>query len=386
MKEYIFNIHDVILLFTIMSGFLLAIFQVFTNKTNKMQTSILTIFFLNQSVLASSILFFWNDYFRSSFKYSLDALLFVQDCSYIFQGSLIYLYIATLTNKNFNLLSLLKIHITTIVLLPLIALLVFRSDLPAVRSNSDAISFYYDGAPGKMHFLIHLTAIIYGFLALIVVKTYDKNIKNSVSDYQFSSTTYITILLLGFLVVWALKILFEFYGFFNFSVFAATIDSMGIVHNYLNFFLLQFLFILSINNAGKMLAADLQDNKKLPHYNPGEMDEIIQRINNGIYEHKLHLETAINIDRFSTSIGLSARAVSAAINKHLHTNFFEFINSHRVAAAKEFLADKNKLHNSIIDIQLECGFNSKTAFNRFFKRLTGTTPSEYRKLTRVELN
>jgi AraC-like DNA-binding protein len=34
---------------------------------------------------------------------------------------------------------------------------------------------------------------------------------------------------------------------------------------------------------------------------------------------------------------------------------------------------------TILGIAFDCGFNTKSAFNRVFKKLTGFTPSEYKK-------
>jgi AraC-like DNA-binding protein len=34
---------------------------------------------------------------------------------------------------------------------------------------------------------------------------------------------------------------------------------------------------------------------------------------------------------------------------------------------------------SLLGIALDSGFNSKSAFNRFFKKATGLTPSDYKK-------
>ncbi len=49
---------------------------------------------------------------------------------------------------------------------------------------------------------------------------------------------------------------------------------------------------------------------------------------------KLFLKQNLNIDEFSKRINLPVKEVSAVINKHYGTNFFEFMNSYRVEEAK----------------------------------------------------
>ena len=72
-------------------------------------------------------------------------------------------------------------------------------------------------------------------------------------------------------------------------------------------------------------------------------------------------------------------ALADAINKAFGTNFFEFINSYRIEESKRYLADEKYKDMTIMDILLESGFNSKSAFQRFFKRLTGISPTEFRR-------
>ena len=47
----------------------------------------------------------------------------------------------------------------------------------------------------------------------------------------------------------------------------------------------------------------------------------------------------------------------------------------RVNAACEALTDTDK---AISDIALDCGYNNLSNFNRQFKKITGSTPNEYR--------
>ncbi|MDO8896190.1 MAG: helix-turn-helix domain-containing protein, partial [Bacteroidales bacterium] len=60
-------------------------------------------------------------------------------------------------------------------------------------------------------------------------------------------------------------------------------------------------------------------------------------------------------------------------------NFYGYINKFRVEKSKKLLTDKELDKYSIIGIAFESGFNSKTAFNTAFKKITGQTPSEFKK-------
>jgi AraC-like DNA-binding protein len=48
-----------------------------------------------------------------------------------------------------------------------------------------------------------------------------------------------------------------------------------------------------------------------------------------------------------------------------------------VEAFKELLVQAKMQHLTILAIAFESGFNSKTVFNTFFKKITGITPKSY---------
>jgi len=52
---------------------------------------------------------------------------------------------------------------------------------------------------------------------------------------------------------------------------------------------------------------------------------------------------------------------------------------YRVEEAIRILSDDKKNKKTIEEISEMVGYNSKTAFNNAFKKLTGITPSEFRK-------
>jgi AraC-like DNA-binding protein len=59
------------------------------------------------------------------------------------------------------------------------------------------------------------------------------------------------------------------------------------------------------------------------------------------------------------------------------------VNSYRVEDVKKRLASYQEADKTILDIAFDAGFNTKTSFNRVFKKLTRMTPSQYRRRYKV---
>lgn len=95
-------------------------------------------------------------------------------------------------------------------------------------------------------------------------------------------------------------------------------------------------------------------------------------------ERRLHNDGELDLKRLSEQSGWSPNYISQALNQELGQNFFEFVNSMRVADAECWLTDTND-QRSVLDIGLACGFGSKSTFNAVFKRMTGLTPTAFRR-------
>ncbi len=93
---------------------------------------------------------------------------------------------------------------------------------------------------------------------------------------------------------------------------------------------------------------------------------------------KPHLNAEISLPALSQLLDLTTYQTSYLINTCFHENFYHFINRHRVEACKKMLADPAYNHLSLLAIGYEAGFNSKTAFNTFFKKSTGLSPNKYK--------
>lgn len=90
-------------------------------------------------------------------------------------------------------------------------------------------------------------------------------------------------------------------------------------------------------------------------------------------------ENLASLTALAKKVGESPHHVSQVLNEKLNKSFFELLASYRVEKAKKIINEdiENKL--TIEEISEIVGYNSKTAFNNVFKKLTGKTPSEFRK-------
>ena len=106
--------------------------------------------------------------------------------------------------------------------------------------------------------------------------------------------------------------------------------------------------------------------------------EFAEKIDGIMRSNKPYLLADITLDILAEKLTMQAKDLSMIINRHFDNNFYEFINKYRIEEAQKMLADPQQKAKTITDIYLDVGFNSKSVFNTFFKKIVGTTPSEYR--------
>lgn len=79
----------------------------------------------------------------------------------------------------------------------------------------------------------------------------------------------------------------------------------------------------------------------------------------------------------AAGLGLSLHQTSRYLNEVQKMSFYELVNHYRVQeACKRLISEPNK---GVLDIGYEVGFNSKSAFNSQFAKVTGFSPALYRK-------
>ncbi len=100
-------------------------------------------------------------------------------------------------------------------------------------------------------------------------------------------------------------------------------------------------------------------------------------------QQRFFTDPALTIEKLSTQLQTNRHVLSQVLNERLNQSFSDYLNSLRVAAAKSLLADPSCKHLKIAAIAYDAGFNSLSVFNDAFKKQTGQTPSDFRKISLV---
>lgn len=111
-------------------------------------------------------------------------------------------------------------------------------------------------------------------------------------------------------------------------------------------------------------------------------DEILlQRLQELFEQKKIFLEKDINLVDLSKQLGTNKTTLSWIINTYLHKNLPSILNEYRINEAVKLLTDKNNNRYKMEVISEMSGYHNRQAFHVAFKKETGLTPSDFRKLS-----
>lgn len=92
---------------------------------------------------------------------------------------------------------------------------------------------------------------------------------------------------------------------------------------------------------------------------------------------KPYLKPDLKMQDLVDATGLSYKHISEILNTELKKSFFDVINDFRMQTAIDLIKAGFHLKHTLPHLAEQAGFNSKTTFNRIFKKYTGKTPTEY---------
>ncbi|MEM6319682.1 MAG: helix-turn-helix domain-containing protein [Bacteroidota bacterium] len=304
-------------------------------------------------------------------------------------GPIIYYYIQSLfteidtTRPRFWLPFLPYLFYTLIVSVP------FAFSNPTDGLFFQYIGFYLDNVT---IFVLVETFFLLGctLLAFRTLVTNEGAIKDFFSNVSTVNIQWSKRLLLCLILYLIIDLCFTVAEFFHDGLYVFDIYSNVLLMLLITLYLGHYGFFQSpilipsflLHPSEAFLAPSISDKSHLERVSIFSREEIVlikKSLDNTLMGQQLYLNPTLNLTDLAKSTGLTDKKLSTFINQELATNFYELVNTHRINAFKKEVRLEQNQHLTIWAIANQCGFNSKTSFNRIFKKQMGCTPSQYQK-------
>ena len=224
---------------------------------------------------------------------------------------------------------------------------------------------------------IYLSGMVYIPLSVYVIYNYRKRMKNTFSNTDKINFNWLLYLILGISIIW-------FVVYF--------IQDDNVIFSFASLYLIWLAYFgtKQVNVFSEIKPSEIQlETTALPKKqekansiiatktpNP-ELFLISEKIDKAILREKVFQNPELTLDELAEIVQENPILVSNAINQIKGVTFYDLINESRIA---EFLVRVQQPENknlTLLAIAYDCGFNSKSSFNRNFEKMTGKTPKEY---------
>ncbi|AZA83979.1 AraC family transcriptional regulator [Chryseobacterium lactis] len=230
--------------------------------------------------------------------------------------------------------------------------------------------------------LILFQAVFYTLLSYITIRKHQKKIQQFSSNTEGINLNWLEYIILVLLIVNIIYVIYNLFydpkalNFFINAVFLLVIYCVG-------YYSLKQkeIYPLEEKQRNELISINEDvdsDEVKRKLISDDELTRIKTQLDEVMELQKPYLDSELNLIKLAEMLSVSTHHLSYVINTGFGKNFFQYVNEFRVNYAKRLLKQTDsKL--SILGIAYESGFNSKTSFNTTFKKVTGQTPSEFKK-------
>lgn len=92
---------------------------------------------------------------------------------------------------------------------------------------------------------------------------------------------------------------------------------------------------------------------------------------------QLHQDSELTLSKVAARLDVNISLLSRIINLGFNKNFNDFVNEFRVQDFITKVQSNQHQRETLLSLAFESGFNSKSTFNRVFKKFMGITPQDY---------
>jgi len=364
------------------------IFALFRKKKRELPQNILIVFFIAISLTLLSAYSYLHE-IKPLFLLTFN----VQDCIELFAGPLLYIYVKSLYHTPKGLIKKHLFHFIPfifyliVISIPVLIGLIMNESL---FEYIDIITKNYDFLLFMPHSIIFF---VYCILSFFLLKKYTQKVKLNYSTLEEKDLSWIKNFIVGLMIVGGVNLTMNFIeiilgdpewtvDYLTYYVLVIMVIYLG-YHGVTQSRVLLPDFLIAADENPIPIENPIKNNTvKLHHLSNATSEEIAtmkERLKEALETEKPYLNEDLTLGGLAQLIPTTDKKLSALLNHELEITFYDLINSYRVEEVKSKMNHKDYQHYTLLAIGYDCGFKSKTSFNRVFKKVTGFSPSEYKK-------
>ena len=292
-------------------------------------------------------------------------------------GPMLYLYVLYVTNQNSGK------KIWLLHWLPVLMIYIALSQF-LLLSPQDRATVYQNKGKGYetlsqvIKILMILSGILYVGLSLLAVRKYKKEISEQYSNTEKINLNWVYYLIIGIALIWIAVMIRN-----NILIFSMVVLFI-LVAAYFGISWVGILDYSVVKTEGIIEKITVENSPEVPKYEKTFVgEEAIQDIYNKLViqmeKEKLYKDPELNLNYVAKLLDVHPNILSQTINFVENRNFYDYINRQRIEEFKRIAVLPENGKFTILALAFESGFNSKTSFNRNFKKYMNCSPREFLK-------
>ncbi len=328
-----------------------------------------------------------NYFLYTGEAYEYPHWLGVQFAMPVLHGVVLYFYVMEITGNKFKKRWTVLLH-----LIPTLSLVILAIPFYILSGEQKINVFQNEGARFEwyifyLNILIPLSGLIYSVWSLLVIKRHQLKIQNNFSNTDKKELQWLRYLSIGYAIIWVLAIFFDSEIIFTaVVVLVLFIGFFGI--NQLNIFYSNIEPVqdlgketiskaIKANNPNKERVNPINEKYAKSGLNKDMASEIYTNLNRMMEDSASYKDENLTLAELSQRLDVHPNHLSQVINEMEDKNFYNYINSLRIKAFIKLASLPENKKYTMISLAYDCGFGTKSTFNKHFKLQTGKTPTEF---------